>query len=66
MVAIECIKAGANVLVEKPIADSVENAQAIIDAAKENGKIVMVGHIERFNPAVDVVNHVFELASSEW
>ena len=51
-VAVECIRAGANVLVEKPIADSVENAQAIIDAAKEQGKVVMVGHIERFNPAV--------------
>ena len=60
MVAIECIKAGANVLVEKPIADSVENAQAIIDAAKENGKIVMVGHIERFNPAVIKLKEIID------
>ncbi|WP_406661243.1 UDP-N-acetylglucosamine 3-dehydrogenase [Methanolobus sp. ZRKC3] len=59
-VAIECIEAGANVLVEKPIADSVENAQAIIDAAEENGKLVMVGHIERFNPAVIKLKEIIE------
>ncbi|SFM56564.1 UDP-N-acetylglucosamine 3-dehydrogenase [Methanolobus profundi] len=51
-VAIEAIEAGAHVLVEKPIADTVENAEAIIKAAEENDRLVMVGHIERFNPAV--------------
>jgi UDP-N-acetylglucosamine 3-dehydrogenase len=38
--------------VEKPIADSVENAEAIIKTSKEFGRCVMVGHIERFNPAI--------------
>ncbi|MEZ5336522.1 MAG: hypothetical protein R2741_15535 [Methanolobus sp.] len=33
-------------------ADTVENAEAIIGAAEKNNKLVMVGHIERFNPAV--------------
>ncbi|WP_292465955.1 UDP-N-acetylglucosamine 3-dehydrogenase [Methanolobus sp.] len=51
-VAIDAIEAGAHVLVEKPIADSVENAEAIVSAAKEHKRFVMVGHIERFNPAV--------------
>ncbi|ASJ11439.1 UDP-N-acetylglucosamine 3-dehydrogenase [Thermococcus thioreducens] len=51
-VALEFIKVGTNVLVEKPIADSIENAQAIINAAEENEVILMIGHIERFNPAV--------------
>lgn len=51
-VAIDAIEAGAHVLVEKPIADSVENAEAIISAAKRLNRFVMVGHIERFNPAV--------------
>jgi UDP-N-acetylglucosamine 3-dehydrogenase len=60
MVAIKCIEAGANVLVEKPIADSVENAQAIIDTAKEHGKLVMVGHIERFNPAVIKLKEIID------
>lgn len=51
-VAIESLEAGAHVLVEKPIADTVENAEAIIEAAEKKGLLVMVGHIERFNPAV--------------
>jgi len=51
-VALEFIKAGTSVLVEKPIADTIENAQAIIQAAEEMGVTLMVGHIERFNPAV--------------
>ena len=51
-VATDAIESGAHVLVEKPIADTVENANAIIDKAKENDRLVMVGHIERFNPAV--------------
>jgi len=51
-VALEFIKAGTSVLVEKPIADTIENAQAIIQAAEEAGVTLLVGHIERFNPAV--------------
>lgn len=51
-VALEFIKGGASVLVEKPIADTIENAKAIITAAEEMGVTLMVGHIERFNPAV--------------
>lgn len=51
-VATDAVESGAHVLVEKPIADTVENANAIIDKAKKNDRLVMVGHIERFNPAV--------------
>ncbi len=51
-VALSAIEAGASVLVEKPIADTIENAQKIIDAANDAGVKLMVGHIERFNPAV--------------
>jgi UDP-N-acetylglucosamine 3-dehydrogenase len=51
-VAIDCIKAGSNILVEKPIADTVANAKRIIDEAEKNGVKLMIGHIERFNPAV--------------
>ena len=42
----------ACVLVEKHIADTVENAEAMIRAAKEKEVKLMVGHIERFNPAI--------------
>lgn len=51
-VALEFINQGTSVLVEKPIANTVENAEAIIKAAEEKGVTLMVGHIERFNPAV--------------
>jgi UDP-N-acetylglucosamine 3-dehydrogenase len=51
-VALEAIERGINILVEKPIADSVENAEIMIKAAREKGVKLMVGHIERFNPAI--------------
>ncbi|MCC4768727.1 gfo/Idh/MocA family oxidoreductase [Methanosarcina sp. DH2] len=51
-VVLDALEAGLNVLVEKPIADTLENADLMIEAAKKTGKILMVGHIERFNPAV--------------
>lgn len=43
---------GINFILEKPMTDNLENAQAIIDAASEFRVIGAVGHIERFNPAV--------------
>ena len=51
-VALNAIRRGINVLVEKPVADSVKNADEIIRGAQENGIKLMVGHVERFNPAV--------------
>ena len=51
-VVLDALDAGMHVLVEKPIADTTENADLMIAAAKKAGKILMVGHIERFNPAV--------------
>lgn len=51
-VALNCIELGIPTLVEKPIADTEENAREIIQKAEENNIKLMVGHIERFNPAV--------------
>ncbi len=51
-VALDCLQAGANILVEKPIASNLEEAQTIISAAKAARLKLMVGHIVRFNPAV--------------
>ena len=51
-VALDAIQKGVNVLVEKPIADTVENADEIMKAARKNGVKLMVGHVERFNPAI--------------
>jgi UDP-N-acetylglucosamine 3-dehydrogenase len=51
-VASQLMNAGINVLVEKPVASSVEEGQKMIDLAKKKGVVLAVGHIERFNPAV--------------
>ena len=51
-VALQCIEAGVDVLVEKPIAATIEEAEAIVEAARTRDRIVQVGHIERFNGAV--------------
>lgn len=50
--AEELIAAGVDVLVEKPLASSLEAADSILALAAERGRIVQVGHLERFNPAV--------------
>ena len=52
-VACHFLEQGIPVLVEKPIADSVEAAQRIVDTAREHDTFVGVGHVERFNPVVE-------------
>jgi predicted dehydrogenase len=42
-------------LVEKPIASSVEEGNEIVNAARRAGVTLMVGHVERFNPAVEAI-----------
>ncbi len=49
---LAALRAGANVLVEKPIAATRDDAQAMIVAAEAAGRMLTVGHIERFNPAI--------------
>lgn len=57
-VALRCIEAGCAVLVEKPIAGDLAGARAIIDAAEAAGTVLMVGHVERFNPAAVALKEV--------
>lgn len=51
-VALKASEYGVDMLIEKPIAESLNNANRIIDSCERNGVKVMIGHIERFNPAV--------------
>jgi len=51
-VTLAALRAGANVLVEKPIAATRDEATRMIDAAADAGRMLTVGHIERFNPAI--------------
>ena len=53
--SVALLEKGVHVLVEKPIAHTVEDARRMIDAAKANGRVLMVGQVERFNPAVEAV-----------
>ncbi len=49
---LDALAAGAHVLVEKPIAPDREQAEQMIAAAEAGGRLLTVGHIERFNPAI--------------
>ncbi|WP_024510503.1 Gfo/Idh/MocA family oxidoreductase [Bradyrhizobium sp. ARR65] len=54
-IALACITRKIDVLVEKPIASTVEEGREIVAAARAAGVTLMVGHVERFNPAVAAV-----------
>lgn len=51
-VGCDLIERGIHLLIEKPIASTVEEAEKLIDLAQKKGVTLAVGHIERFNPAV--------------
>lgn len=51
-IALETIARGVHLLIEKPIASTVEQGEEIVRAAERQGVVVAVGHIERFNPVV--------------
>jgi predicted dehydrogenase len=54
-IALACIARGVHVMVEKPVASTVAEGYEIIGAAKRAGLTLMVGHVERFNPAVEAI-----------
>jgi len=51
-VASELLEAGIDVLVEKPLATTIEEGQALVDLAARGHRVLQVGHLERFNPAL--------------
>lgn len=54
-VAAQLLDGGADVLVEKPMTATLAEADALVAAARAKGRVLQVGHIERFNPAVAAV-----------
>jgi predicted dehydrogenase len=69
-VALTALEHGAHLLVEKPLAFTVAEGQQIIDAARAAGRVLAVGHVERYNPALmelkdrlagDALGRVFQL-----
>ena len=51
-IALECLKAGKDIFVEKPFTVTVEEADELIEEAEKRERLIQVGHIERYNPAV--------------
>jgi UDP-N-acetylglucosamine 3-dehydrogenase len=58
--ALTCIAHGLHVMVEKPIAPTVEEGRAIVAAARRAGVTLMIGHVERFNPAVESIKRAIK------
>jgi len=58
--AEEAFAAGKHVFVEKPLAQSVSDAEAIVRAQERAGKTLMVGHTFVYNPAVEVVKRILD------
>ena len=59
-VVMRAIEAGKNVLVEKPIASKLNEAEEMIKAAEDAGVTLATGHVERFNPAVRVAKKLID------
>ena len=59
-VVMRAIEAGKKVLVEKPIASKLNEAEEMIKAAEDAGVTLATGHVERFNPAVRVVKKLID------
>jgi predicted dehydrogenase len=59
-VGIACLEAGVHILIEKPIAASINEAESLVNAAAEANCILQVGHIERFNPAFQELTKVLK------
>jgi virulence factor len=59
-VGINCLLAGIHVLIEKPIAASISEAESLVNAAADSRCILQVGHIERFNPAFQELSKVLK------
>ncbi|MGF1536701.1 MAG: Gfo/Idh/MocA family oxidoreductase [Elainellaceae cyanobacterium] len=59
-VGMACLKSGVHVLIEKPIAASISEAESLVNAAAQFKCILQVGHIERFNPAFQELSQVLK------
>lgn len=57
-IALDCLRAGKHVLVEKPIASSSAKAKAMVRASQEAGRVLMVGHTFEYNPAVVALKEI--------
>ena len=61
--AEQCMRAGKHVLIEIPVADSLEDVEALLALQQETGVTVMAGHVRRFNPSHQYVHNLIETGS---
>lgn len=59
-IAMHCLARGIHVIIEKPITETVEQAEWLTQAAEDRNLVVQVGHIERFNPTYSELKNVLE------
>jgi predicted dehydrogenase len=57
-ISMKLLSEGKSVLVEKPITETVEQAEELVSVANKNGLILQIGHLERFNPAVEALENL--------
>ena len=57
-ISMKLLKEGKSVLVEKPITETIEQAEELVSVADKNGLILQIGHLERFNPAVEALENL--------
>ena len=58
--SVRAVESGKDVLVEKPIALTVPDAERSVQAAKDNGRVFMVGHVLRFHPAFETLKALID------
>ena len=51
-VAEQLLRGGCDVMIEKPITSTLDEAKRLIEVAREQGRLIQVGHVERYNPAI--------------
>jgi len=59
-IGMQAVEEGLHILVEKPITNLVEEARSLLQAARQKDLIVQVGHIERFNPAIQALPGILQ------
>tara|TARA_B100000963_G_scaffold361996_1_gene401821 strand:+ start:7264 stop:8244 length:981 start_codon:yes stop_codon:yes gene_type:complete len=61
---VSMIKLGLNVLIEKPISDTIEKGEKLVKIAREKGVVLSVGHIERYNPVIPIAKE--KIMNGDW
>lgn len=64
-IGMECLRQGKHLLIEKPIALNLTEAREMVALARRNGCLLMVGHIERYNPAFLELEHFLDTLPSQ-